>query len=1360
MTGRGGGGGADSGDFPTDYIDIVNEINDFIASLDAPPLSEHTKQLVGDQTKTRCPQQHPAAPYCPPGLSDAAGQKSRGFAANDNGQLGEQCDAVPRFPSQRHSSDSFGYQANVPVPGHQLATQQAGPEDPVISFGDYDNPALLVAGSTTVPKAQHRDVSRVAGQSASRSRHASGERRQPGYGENREGNSMRPPAQSSGNIAGGAYYDKPKLSLPGVASEVSPSQTFPLEESFDPSPGHYDYVDSDRLRSAGVADYSDCSSYSDTASVTSSSGGGTGDSDSGCYTHYQQPRSHVAPKPSFYKDLSHSLDSSHFLSSPSSPLFSGTKGSSAGNPALSWSRQQQPVTVSLSQRPQSPDRLSAEFRCDSDDLNFQQVGSSARTLASRQQQQQHKERAFYQQVSTPPRPLPASLYHPSPPQVPKSPVPQRRSPPRVFASRADSSPSPTESNCAREVSYSVINKNDQSPSNPPQKLNLKARWPPASASEATDAPSPGVKPSCVKGNQSIQLSKPKAFQRPSRDTGAGGGTPQWQPAPQPQPGAANTRIPDLSVLISELRSAAADSRLEQASSPTSPYKSTARSESRSQTQSPVHGPRQPVAQARSEPQSPVTRPRCAGNQADPSHRLQQPQQSPQKPGSRSAGQSPVRLKQQAAGTRLDSPDRHHDQKDSSRHCSRSRGDQPLPDGLKYKSASPDHDYEPIETLQLEVPATPRPQPKFPHPQGHTAMADSGGQGHAQTPKHVKALFNFKGANNDEGWVCTALLVACRECLGRLLTGRSGYLLDNEIFRQIHGPWSWERSNTGGGLLVGEVGSSLVQQPHDWCGVSGSATYPQIPTTDSGSRIRLLTRVPTGANQITDQGPHWRGVSGSATYPQIPTTDSCSRIRLLTRVPTGANQITDQGPHWRGVSGSATYPQIPTTHTSSRIRLLTRVPTGANQITDQGPHWRGVSGSATYPQIPTTHTSSRIRLLTRVPTGANQITDQGPHWRGVSGSATYPQIPTTDSCSRIRLLTRVPTGANQITDQGPHWRGVSGSATYPQIPTTHTSSRIRLLTRVPTGANQITDQGPHWRGVSGSATYPQIPTTDSCSRIRLLTRVPTGANQITDQGPHWRGVSGSATYPQIPTTHTSSRIRLLTRVPTGANQITDQGPHWRGVSGSATYPQIPTTDSCSRIRLLTRVPTGANQITDQGPHWRGVSGSATYPQIPTTHTSSRIRLLTRVPTGANQITDQGPHWRGVSGSATYPQIPTTDSCSRIRLLTRVPTGANQITDQGSHWRGVSGSATYPQIPTTHSCSRIRLLTRVPTGPAASRLARCTRQCESMESGRVLESSPFYRLLSSEEASARCRRSDLIRTVSLFLPDSSCVLREPC
>ena len=47
------------------------------------------------------------------------------------------------------------------------------------------------------------------------------------------------------------------------------------------------------------------------------------------------------------------------------------------------------------------------------------------------------------------------------------------------------------------------------------------------------------------------------------------------------------------------------------------------------------------------------------------------------------------------------------------------------------------------TIQVEIPATPRPQTKFPHGQGK-AMAEGG-----ITPKHVKALHNFKGSNNDE-----------------------------------------------------------------------------------------------------------------------------------------------------------------------------------------------------------------------------------------------------------------------------------------------------------------------------------------------------------------------------------------------------------------------------------------------------------------------------------------------------------------------------------------------------------------------------------------------------------------------------------
>ncbi|GFS01528.1 hypothetical protein ElyMa_006425000 [Elysia marginata] len=697
MAGR-SGGSAGSGDFPTDYIDIVNEINDFIASLDAPPLSEHTKQLVGDQGKTRAHPRPVSPSHSPAARGDTSGQKPRGFGVSGHGDL-EEHRSTPKFPHQRQLRENFGYHDNVSTSSQHLSAQSPQElEDQTASFGNYDNPALLMA------KAPTRDVSRLTAESGSRSRHASGEKRQAGSAESRETNAQRSAGQSSWSTS--SLEDCDRERNPRHVIEGNVTQPFPSDDDLDQSLGHYDYVDSDRSRSTGFGDYSDSSSYSDTASVTSSSGGGTGDSDSGCYSHYQQPRSQPAPKPSFYKDFSHSIDSSHFLPSPSSPFFSGYKSSGLGNPSLALSRQQQqPLrTVFSSHRPQSPDRLSAEFRCDSDDLSFQRVGSSARTLASHHHQRQ-QEQALYQQVSSPPRPLPASVHLSRTPQVPKSPVPHRRSPSRILASRADSSPSPTDPiaasspDPARGLNYSVIQKSEQSvPQNPPQgpqKLNLKARWPPVSSSEDTTATSLGVKPTSVPGtHQPIQLSKPKPFQRPTRDPTSGGtqgvsahSNFQCHPSSPQHQAPANTRVPDLSVLISELRSAAAGSRLEQASSPTSPYKSTARSESRSHTQSPV------LAQVRSEPQSPVTKPRSPAHHAE-----HQQQQQHQKVGSRSAGQSPVRL--QTSGTKPESPDLQQGQKGNSL-SPRSRGD-PRTDGLRYKSASPDHDYEPIETLQVRV----------------------------------------------------------------------------------------------------------------------------------------------------------------------------------------------------------------------------------------------------------------------------------------------------------------------------------------------------------------------------------------------------------------------------------------------------------------------------------------------------------------------------------------------------------------------------------------------------------------------------------------------------------------------------------
>lgn len=176
----------------------------------------------------------------------------------------------------------------------------------------------------------------------------------------------------------------------------------------------------------------------------------------------------------------------------------------------------------------------------------------------------------------------------------------------------------------------------------------------------------------------------------------------------PQPSVA--RVPDLSILISELRSASPKSD----PSPSPTYKSCARSES--------HSP-SPIAH----------QDRSRADRLSPSQ------------GTRSQSQSPLfqrakfsdhnRVANQSANT-FNNKDNHF----LPRSPLLSR---PTSNKLRCKSESPEHDYEPIENLQVEIPATPRPQTKFPHGQGK-AMAEGG-----ITPKHVKALHNFKGSNNDE-----------------------------------------------------------------------------------------------------------------------------------------------------------------------------------------------------------------------------------------------------------------------------------------------------------------------------------------------------------------------------------------------------------------------------------------------------------------------------------------------------------------------------------------------------------------------------------------------------------------------------------
>ncbi|KAH9491805.1 Rho guanine nucleotide exchange factor 7 [Bulinus truncatus] len=413
---------------------------------------------------------------------------------------------------------------------------------------------------------------------------------------------------------------------------------FPLLEE-----NAYDYIGSDKTRSSDFGDYSD---YSDISGISDSA-----DNDSGCYSHYQHPRSDVV---AVHKDPGGG--------STSSPLINNV------------------------------------------DNTFHQVGSSAHSLAAslgRAQAWNAADHHDYQEPSNIPK-------------IPESPVPQHRSPTKTnkptypCPSPLSTSPlpppeSPVLSNThevTKDNVYSVISKTV------PAKLNIKTRWPPSS--QASDPP------------LHIQtLPEPASKASSSTRTHKQVGDHRLEDPVKQESESTPSRqhpVPDLSVLISELRSASPRGEL----SPNSKFTASASSE-----RGPLSG------HSEGHPLKVSCTPSNTGT--DHQHRAEkcqspdrQPRSAKQAPShqQRSESQSPIRVQ-------------HRGSSCASKH---------LANGGRCKSESPEHDYEPIENLlELEVPATPRPQTKFPHSQGLKTMAESGGQ----QPKHVKAIHSFKGANNDE-----------------------------------------------------------------------------------------------------------------------------------------------------------------------------------------------------------------------------------------------------------------------------------------------------------------------------------------------------------------------------------------------------------------------------------------------------------------------------------------------------------------------------------------------------------------------------------------------------------------------------------
>lgn len=581
-------------EYPTDYIDIVNEINDFIASLDAPPLENHTKELVG---------------------------------TSDRHKFGQ------------HSEDS----------------------------------AASKAASTDW--------------NVARSRHTSGEHNV---------NSQLSLAKQQGDLSDVGKDDLCDTTFP-----------FPLFEDTNPEFGIYENNEIGKSQSADFGDYSDCSNYGGTYSdVSSSCGGDVADSDSGCYSHYQHPRSvsqATHKDPTVHDILSSSCPTS-FSSCSSS--FPNVSGNDRGQVFLSSSSSPRHPQQSQSShvRPQSPDRLSAEFHYDPDliDQTFHQIGSSAYTLAASSCQPLgcDSNEPDYQEPSNIPR-------------IPVSPVPKRRPPIKsskfgdiqaepyaplnpLSTSLHALSSSPNFREPESEGSYSVIKKHTSptSPSNSSvQKLNIKNRWPPANTSNESQGKT--LSPSAFSGSQTARnteklVTKEKhqeqhsVFEHLDKQQTHGEKVSSGQKSiPIP-----NSRAPDLSLLILELRSASPRSEL----SPTSSYTSTARSESVLTKQTTVETPLTSELENQQSAQAPGHQTRTE----------QSNQQSAQKSGHQiRTEQSNPKLAKQGP---VNPPPAHHPQPDSHSPSIREEphtGSLPV-NGVLCRRESPEHDYEPIETLQVKT----------------------------------------------------------------------------------------------------------------------------------------------------------------------------------------------------------------------------------------------------------------------------------------------------------------------------------------------------------------------------------------------------------------------------------------------------------------------------------------------------------------------------------------------------------------------------------------------------------------------------------------------------------------------------------
>ncbi|XP_005102589.2 uncharacterized protein LOC101857260 [Aplysia californica] len=893
-----------SGEYPNDYIDIVNEINDFIASLDAPPLDNHSKELVA-------------------GGGDTPRKKSAAYGGEN--YLGDEMNIMGGGEGASRSRHASGERRAVVATSQLSVPAGGGGEEGVMMTDDgypYDD-LSGEGGGTTMPfplvvQDDDDDDAESTGfgtydyvvQEPERQRVAPAAF--PSVGGDSGGRSGR-----RDNPSGACYQS----GYGGVTGRTAPAST--LSYSHDGSdvnvrdrnisayPEYGDVRDRNisaysefgdvRDRGSNYADYSDGSSsnygvFSDGGSSSSScSVGDLADSDSGCYSHYHHPhhQQHHQQHQQQQHHLAGSQSSNSFSSqmSPSSASRCGRMVPASWNNSkaypssqadachdeddlASWSsskpsphhitprQHQQPYSISSSsgggyhreptdhqksssvsdlqhQSHQHHHQLRDASRPDSVEQRFHQVGSSAHSLQHHHPRptarpEDEEEEPDYQEPSnipvsqaplrkqtsagaaSPGPPLPRRLFdssdYDSPPPssdreyVPGSPSTGRH--PNTTAAVTSpfpgSGPAPVQCSgrpAVRDATYSVISKSSPSPSSQSSLQKLRNRWPPVGDDNNT-ADSLVTQQHDVPTSKSSTSQQPKPVQ--SRWKPAVKEKPQWAsksnkfaPDQQSQSQASSdqlsqspassdqsallsssprqqpvsipitrvpdpiTRVPDLSVLISELRSVSPKSE----PSPSPTYTASARSES--------HSPNRRHVQEYSQP---------AGGHAGRSDR-----RTPTHP-TRSESHSPGRRQ------RLDSH-AHKRTLSPSHKRTLSPSQARLTNGLRCKSESPEHDYEPIENLQVEIPATPRPQTKFPHGPGR-AMAEGGGL----QPKHVKAVHNFRGANNDELCFKKGDIITVTQWLDGgwwegTLNGRTGWFPSNYV-KEVKADISFKNNKSG------------------------------------------------------------------------------------------------------------------------------------------------------------------------------------------------------------------------------------------------------------------------------------------------------------------------------------------------------------------------------------------------------------------------------------------------------------------------------------------------------------------------------------------------------------------------------------